>query len=56
VVGLAAQLVVTYTVLRMAWLTQLPPRRPKWLMRITLSIWALAVAGGVSVYVLLYGG
>ena len=54
VVGLLAQTLMTYTVVRMQWLKRLPPRRPRWLMRGALVLWLLTVVGGSGVYWLLY--
>jgi hypothetical protein len=54
VLGAAAQLLMTYTVVRMFWLNQLPPNRPLWLMRITLVVWLLTLTGGVVVYTTRY--
>ena len=55
VVGGLAQLLMTYTVVRMNWRRKWPPRRPLWLMRISLALWLLAIGGGSGVYLLLYG-
>lgn len=52
--GGGAQLLMTYTAVRMQWLKQLPPRRPRWLMVATLVFWGLAAIGGMGVYLLLY--
>ena len=49
--GAVTQLLMTYTVIRMYLLKQLPPDRPIWLMRSTLALWMLALIGGVGVYV-----
>ena len=54
VIGAFSQLLITYTVVRMSWLKNLPPNRPLWLMRITLGLWALTVIGGIFVYLTLY--
>jgi uncharacterized membrane protein YozB (DUF420 family) len=54
VLGTVTQLLMTYTVIRMYWLEDLPPRRPLWLMRITGILWGLTLIGGVAVYVTLY--
>ena len=54
VIGAFTQLLITYTVVRMSWLKNLPPKRPLWLMRITLGLWALTVIGGTFVYLTLY--
>ncbi len=55
VTGGLAQLLMTYTVVRMNWRRRWPPRRPLWLMRIALALWLLTVVGGSVVYLLLYG-
>lgn len=52
VLGLIAQPLMTYTVVRMYWMKHLPPEQPIWLMRITLGLWMLTALGGVAVYVL----
>ncbi len=52
--GLVVQVLMTYTVVRMNWLKRLPPRRPRWLMRVTIALWLLSVLSGVGVYLLLY--
>jgi len=54
--GISAQLLMTYTVVRMNWLKRLPPRRIRYLMWVTLIMWLLAVLGGTGVYFLLYVG
>jgi hypothetical protein len=54
VLGTVTQLLMTYTVTRMYWAEQLPPREPIWLMRTTLGLWILSAIGGTSVYLLLY--
>jgi len=56
VIGAVTQLVMTYTVARMYWLDDLPPKRPIWLMRIAIVLWILTVLGGTGVYVSLYVG
>lgn len=55
IVSGVAQLLMTYTVVRMNWRRKWPPRRPLWLMRISLALWLLAIVGGSGVYLLLYG-
>lgn len=55
-IGAATQLVMTYTVVRMVWLEDLPPKREIWLMRIAMVLWILTVLGGTGVYVSLYVG
>jgi uncharacterized membrane protein YozB (DUF420 family) len=52
VLGLIAQPLMTYTVVRMYWMKHLPPAQPIWLMRIALGLWMLTALGGVAVYVL----
>jgi hypothetical protein len=54
VLGGVAQLLMTYTVARMYWLEELPPRQPIWLMRVTGLLWGLTVLGGAQVYLNLY--
>jgi hypothetical protein len=54
VTGGLAQLLMTYTVVRMNWRRRWPPRRPLWLMRISLALWLLSTLGGTGVYLLLY--
>lgn len=54
VLGGVTQLLMTYTVARMYWLEDLPPRRPIWLMRVTGILWVLTVFGGALVYLNLY--
>jgi hypothetical protein len=54
VLGSGVQLLMTYTVIRMYWAKSLPPRRPLWLMRTTLILWAVTVVGGVANYLSLY--
>jgi hypothetical protein len=52
--GGATQVLMTYTVTRMYWLEDLPPREPIWLMRTTIVLWMLSLLGGSFVYLLLY--
>jgi hypothetical protein len=54
VLGAMTQLLMSYTVTRMFWAKQLPPERPKWLMRTILVLWFLTVGGGIGVYVSSY--
>jgi uncharacterized membrane protein YozB (DUF420 family) len=54
ILGGVTQLLMTYTVIRMYWLEQLPPEHPIWLMRVTLTLWLLTVVGGTVVYVVQY--
>jgi uncharacterized membrane protein YozB (DUF420 family) len=56
IVGSVTQLVMTYTVVRMYWLEDLPPNREIWLMRAAIALWILTVLGGIGVYVSLYTG
>ncbi len=56
VLGGLAQLLMTYTVVRMNWRRKWPPRRPLWLMRIALLLWLLAIIGGTGTYLTLYLG
>jgi len=48
--GLLTQVLLTYTVFRMKWATNLPPKKPLWLMRIALILWVLTVLGGTFLY------
>ncbi|MGD1997074.1 MAG: hypothetical protein PVH62_09910 [Anaerolineae bacterium] len=52
--GVATQLLMTYTVVRMYWLKRLPPRRTHRLMVVALLLWVLTSIGGTGVYLLLY--
>ena len=52
ILGGFTQLLMTYTVTRMYWIESLPPDKPIWLMRITISLWMLTIIGGTVVYVL----
>lgn len=52
--GGSTQLLMTYTVVRMYWLEDLPPRQPLGLMRMTIILWMLSVLGGTTLYTLLY--
>jgi len=55
-IGALTQLTMTYTVVRMYWLEDLPPRREIWLMRAAIVLWIVTVLGGTGVYVSLYVG
>jgi uncharacterized membrane protein YozB (DUF420 family) len=54
ILGAVTQVLMTYTVTRMYWVEGLPPKKPLWLMRITLTLWSLTVIGGTAVYVVSY--
>ena len=54
ILGTVTQLLMTYTVTRMYWVETLPPKKPIWLMRITMTLWLLTVAGGFGVYAVSY--
>jgi putative membrane protein len=54
VLGGTTQILMTYTVARMYWLKQLPPKQPIWLMRSTLILWLLTMVGGSLVYIMKY--
>jgi putative membrane protein len=54
VLGGVTQVLMTYTVMRMQWFEDLPPKEPIWLMRITIVLWLLTVLGGIFVYLTLY--
>jgi hypothetical protein len=49
--GLATQVLLTYTVFRMKWAQNLPPKKPLWLMRIALILWVLTVLDGTFLYI-----
>ncbi len=51
VIGTIAQLVMTYTVVRMKWARKLPPRRTRVLMRVAMVLWMLTILGGIGQYV-----
>ncbi|MBG0788175.1 MAG: hypothetical protein H0S79_24065 [Anaerolineaceae bacterium] len=51
VIGTVAQLVMTYTVIRMKWARKLPPRRTRVLMRVAMVLWVLTILGGIGLYV-----
>lgn len=50
ILGAFTQLLMTYTVIRMYWAENLPPQKPIWLMRTTITLWILTVLGGIGVY------
>ncbi len=52
--GSGTQLLMTYTVVRMYWLENLPPKNTLGLMRITIALWMLSLLGGTTVYTVLY--
>lgn len=52
--GMPTQLLMTYTVVRMYWIKNLPPKQPLWLMRLTLVLWMLTLLGGSLVYIVKY--
>lgn len=54
ILGGFTQVLMTYTVTRMYWLENLPPKKPIWLMRTTIFLWLLTVIGGIGVYSLAY--
>ncbi|MGC9347629.1 MAG: hypothetical protein ACP5JG_05785 [Anaerolineae bacterium] len=54
VLGAVTQLLMTYTVTRMYWVERLPPKKPIWLMRATLTLWSLTIIGGTVVYIVGY--
>jgi uncharacterized membrane protein YozB (DUF420 family) len=54
ILGIFTQLLMTYTVIRMYLIESLPPKKPLWLMRITISLWFLTIIGGSAVYILSY--
>ena len=54
ILGGITQVLMTYTVTRMYWIEDLPPKQPLWLMRTTIALWMLTVLGGIGVYVVSY--
>lgn len=54
IIGAVAQLVMTYTVIRMKWARKLPPRRTRVLMRVAMVLWALTILGGIGLYVVAF--
>ncbi len=50
ILGSFTQLLMTYTVIRMYWIVSLPPNKPLWLMRITITLWMLTIIGGTVLY------
>jgi len=54
VLGAVTQVLMSYTVVRMQWLEDLPPKEPLWLMRAAITLWILTVLGGTVVYLTLY--
>jgi len=54
ILGGFTQLLMTYTVTRMYWVESLPPKKPLWLMRITMTLWLLTIIGGTSLYIVAY--
>ena len=54
ILGGSTQLLMTYTVIRMYWLQNLPPKKTRWLMKTTISLWMLTILGGIGVYWGLY--
>jgi hypothetical protein len=50
--GLGVQALMTYTVFRVTRLER--PRQARALMQVTLTLWILALIGGIGVYVSLY--
>lgn len=54
ILGTVTQLLMTYTVTRMYWIESLPPRKPIWLMRTTISLWMLTILGGIGLYTIAY--
>ena len=54
VIGTVAQLLMTYTVIRMKWAKKLPPRRTRTLMRVAMLLWLLTMLGGIALYVVAY--
>jgi len=54
IIGGVTQLVMTYTVVRMTWMEDWPPREPIWLMRGAIGLWIITTLGGLGVYLTLY--
>jgi len=54
VLGGLTQLLMTFTVIRMAWLKNIPPKNTRLLMKATIAMWMLTTLGGVGVYLVLY--
>lgn len=54
VLAVFTQILMTYTVVRMYWMENLPPQKPKILMKATMSFWFLVVAVGVGVYLIAF--
>ena len=54
ILGGITQLLMTYTVIRMYWIEDLPPKKPIWFMRTTIFLWILTVLGGIGVYALAF--
>jgi uncharacterized membrane protein YozB (DUF420 family) len=52
--GLFTQLLIMYTVTHQNWIKTLPPKKPIWLMRATITFWGLSVLGGLFIYLSLY--
>jgi uncharacterized membrane protein YozB (DUF420 family) len=52
--GIATQVLITYTVFRMKWAEDFPPKKPLWLMRISLIMWVLTLLGGTFLYLAAY--
>jgi hypothetical protein len=42
------------TVFRMKWAQDFPPKKPLWLMRISLILWVLTMLGGAFLYLAAY--
>ncbi len=54
VIGTVAQILMTYTVIRMKWAKKLPPHRTRVLMRVAMVLWVLTMVGGIALYVVAY--
>jgi uncharacterized membrane protein YozB (DUF420 family) len=54
IIGTVAQLVMTYTVIRMKWARKLPPRRTRVLMRVAMVLWVITIIGGFALYVVAF--
>mgnify|MGYP006289674877 CR=1 FL=1 len=54
VLSLGVQALMTYTVFRVTRMEK--PRQARPLMQVTLTLWILAVVGGIGLYLLLYRG
>ena len=54
VLGGLTLLLITYIVIRMYWIKKLPPKKPLWLMRITIILWIVTIVAGFGVTIIAY--